>query len=64
MRRGRSSGFGEVLAYVDLHSDELSFTSSLQLVICAIPVFFKIPGAEHFDLGSRTEGDVVRAIFV
>ena len=40
------------------------FMSSLQLVVCAIPVFFKIPGAEHFDLGSRTEGGVVRAIFV
>jgi ATP-binding cassette subfamily D (ALD) long-chain fatty acid import protein len=28
----------------------------LQLVLCAIPVFFKIPGVEGVDLGSRTEG--------
>jgi len=27
-----------------------------QLVLCAIPVFFKIPGVEGVDLGSRTEG--------
>ena len=27
-----------------------------QLVICAIPVFFKIPGVHAVDLGSRTEG--------
>ncbi|TFY78756.1 hypothetical protein EWM64_g5256 [Hericium alpestre] len=31
---------------------------SFGLVICAIPVFFKIPGAHNFDLGSRTEGFV------
>ena len=28
----------------------------LQLVVCAIPVFFKLPGATDVDLGSRTEG--------
>jgi hypothetical protein len=28
-----------------------------QLGICAIPVFFKIPGVHSFDLGSRTEGE-------
>ncbi|KAK1236406.1 ATP-binding cassette long-chain fatty acid transporter pxa2 [Marasmius sp. AFHP31] len=31
---------------------------SFGLVLCAIPVFFKIPGAENLDLGSRTEGFV------
>lgn len=29
---------------------------SFGLGICAIPVFFKIPGVHSFDLGSRTEG--------
>lgn len=29
-----------------------------QLCICAIPVFFKIPGIKMDDLGSRTEGFV------
>ncbi|EMD41549.1 hypothetical protein CERSUDRAFT_110101 [Gelatoporia subvermispora B] len=28
------------------------------LCICAIPVFFRIPGVENFDLGSRTQGFV------
>ncbi|ETW87611.1 ABC transporter [Heterobasidion irregulare TC 32-1] len=31
---------------------------SFGLVICAIPVFFKIPGVHAVDLGSRTEGFV------
>lgn len=31
---------------------------SFGLVLCAIPVFFRIPGAENLDLGSRTEGFV------
>jgi len=31
-----------------------------QLVVCAIPVFFKIPGTANFDLGSRTEGKVIK----
>ncbi|KAI0803123.1 ABC transporter transmembrane region 2-domain-containing protein [Irpex lacteus] len=31
---------------------------SFGLGICAIPVFFKIPGVHSFDLGSRTEGFV------
>ncbi|KAF9265656.1 hypothetical protein L218DRAFT_1075743 [Marasmius fiardii PR-910] len=31
---------------------------SFGLVLCAIPVFFKIPGIENVDLGSRTEGFV------
>ncbi|KII93685.1 hypothetical protein PLICRDRAFT_171408 [Plicaturopsis crispa FD-325 SS-3] len=31
---------------------------SFGLVICAIPVFFKIPGIANVDLGSRTEGFV------
>lgn len=31
---------------------------SFGLVICAIPVFFKFPGAAHVDLGGRTEGFV------
>ncbi|KAH9982714.1 adrenoleukodystrophy protein [Lactifluus volemus] len=31
---------------------------SFGLVICAIPVFFKLPGIHHVDLGSRTEGFV------
>ncbi|KAI0344160.1 adrenoleukodystrophy protein [Trametopsis cervina] len=31
---------------------------SFGLAICAIPVFFKIPGVHSFDLGSRTEGFV------
>ncbi|ESK83486.1 abc fatty acid [Moniliophthora roreri MCA 2997] len=31
---------------------------SFGLVLCAIPVFFKIPGMENVDLGSRTEGFV------
>lgn len=29
---------------------------SLQLVLCAIPAFFKVPGTESSDLGGRTEG--------
>lgn len=29
---------------------------SLGLLLCAIPVFFKIPGAGAVDFGSRTEG--------
>jgi hypothetical protein len=29
-----------------------------QLAICAIPVFFKMPGVSMFDLGTRTEGFV------
>ena len=28
----------------------------LQLGICAIPIFFKIPGISSADLGGRTEG--------
>ncbi|KAI0080024.1 adrenoleukodystrophy protein [Panus rudis PR-1116 ss-1] len=31
---------------------------SFGLCICAIPVFFRLPGAHTFDLGSRTEGFV------
>ncbi|PFH54766.1 hypothetical protein AMATHDRAFT_52650 [Amanita thiersii Skay4041] len=31
---------------------------SFGLVLCAIPVFFKIPGVSQTDLGSRTEGFV------
>ncbi|KAJ2930502.1 hypothetical protein H1R20_g6598, partial [Candolleomyces eurysporus] len=31
---------------------------SFGLVLCAIPVFFKLPGIESVDLGSRTEGFV------
>ncbi|KAI0274888.1 ABC transporter transmembrane region 2-domain-containing protein [Gloeopeniophorella convolvens] len=31
---------------------------SFGLVICAIPVFFKLPGIHNIDLGSRTEGFV------
>lgn len=31
---------------------------SFGLVVCAIPVFFKLPGISNFDLGSRTEGFV------
>lgn len=31
---------------------------SFGLGICAIPVFFKLPGVHSFDLGSRTEGFV------
>ncbi|KAG7092761.1 hypothetical protein E1B28_009086 [Marasmius oreades] len=31
---------------------------SFGLVLCAIPVFFRIPGIENVDLGSRTEGFV------
>ncbi|KAE9410674.1 adrenoleukodystrophy protein [Gymnopus androsaceus JB14] len=31
---------------------------SFGLVLCAIPVFFKLPGAENVDLGGRTEGFV------
>ena len=27
------------------------------LVICSVPVFFKLPGTEHLDLGGRTEGE-------
>lgn len=33
-------------------------TSLLQLCICAIPVFFKLPGVHSLDLGTRTEGFV------
>lgn len=29
-----------------------------QLVLCAIPVFVKIPGVQALDMGSRTEGFV------
>lgn len=29
-----------------------------QLCICAIPVFFKIPGVHSLDLGTRTQGFV------
>lgn len=28
------------------------------LAICAIPVFFKVPGAPELDLGGRTEGEL------
>lgn len=31
---------------------------SFGLVVCAIPVFFKLPGISNFDLGSRTESFV------
>ncbi|KAJ3853303.1 ABC transporter transmembrane region 2-domain-containing protein [Lentinula lateritia] len=31
---------------------------SFGLVLCAIPVFFKLPGADNIDLGGRTEGFV------
>ncbi|KAH7927381.1 hypothetical protein BV22DRAFT_1031862 [Leucogyrophana mollusca] len=31
---------------------------SFGLVVCAIPVFFKLPGVANFDMGSRTEGFV------
>ncbi|KAF4572586.1 ATP-binding cassette sub-family D [Pleurotus pulmonarius] len=31
---------------------------SFGLVLCAIPVFFKVPGVSSIDLGSRTEGFV------
>ncbi|KAJ3718391.1 ABC transporter transmembrane region 2-domain-containing protein [Lentinula raphanica] len=31
---------------------------SFGLVLCAIPVFFKLPGAANIDLGGRTEGFV------
>ncbi|KIJ68698.1 hypothetical protein HYDPIDRAFT_179754 [Hydnomerulius pinastri MD-312] len=31
---------------------------SFGLVVCAIPVFFKLPGISNIDLGSRTEGFV------
>ena len=30
----------------------------IQLVLCAIPVFVKIPGVQAIDMGSRTEGFV------
>ena len=33
-----------------------------QLCICAIPVFFKLPGMENLDLGSRTEGEATLAL--
>ena len=33
-------------------------TRRSQLGICAIPIFFKIPGIGNLDLGSRTEGFV------
>lgn len=29
-----------------------------QLAICSIPVFFKMPGVEALDMGTRTEGFV------
>jgi ATP-binding cassette subfamily D (ALD) long-chain fatty acid import protein len=29
---------------------------SFGLMLCAIPVFFKLPGIDNIDLGSRTEG--------
>ncbi|KAJ3936608.1 MAG: adrenoleukodystrophy protein [Lentinula lateritia] len=31
---------------------------SFGLVLCAIPVFFKLPGADNIDIGGRTEGFV------
>ena len=37
----------------------LMLSGIFQLVICAIPVFLKIPGVTNFDLGSRTEGMLV-----
>lgn len=34
----------------------LPFFKLVQLVLCAVPVFFRIPGVSQADLGSRTEG--------
>jgi len=30
-----------------------------RMCICAIPVFFKVPGAGVLDLGGRTEGTIL-----
>ncbi len=38
-------------------------TTSVQLCICAIPVFFRIPGIDAFDLGSRTQGTCLNCSF-
>jgi ATP-binding cassette subfamily D (ALD) long-chain fatty acid import protein len=36
----------------------LFLTFVFKLALCAIPVFFKIPGVGNIDLGSRTEGKI------
>lgn len=48
-------GYGEALEYVYVLARCVYLTSK-QLGICAIPVFFKVPGVEVSDLGGRTEG--------
>lgn len=55
-RKESSSGYGEVLVCVKLITLLARYSLVLQLVLCAIPVFFKVPGA-HIDLGGRTEGE-------
>jgi len=34
-----------------------------KLVLCAIPVFIKLPGAATLDLGGRTEGRVLNNVY-
>lgn len=46
--------FGVSIILIDL----LSSLNWKQLVLCAIPVFVRIPGVAQVDLGSRTEGIV------
>ena len=59
LRRVSSNGYGEALGYAcDSVLPSFSISSFQQLVLCAIPVFFKIPGVEAIDLGGRTEGDM------
>jgi len=36
----------------------------LQLVLCAIPAFFKVPGRGPTDLGGRTEGKHLHIITI
>jgi len=56
-RKGSLSGFGEASEYIYLPSIWRELYSKVpQLVLCAIPVFFKIPGVGGTDLGGRTEG--------
>lgn len=56
-RKESSNGFGEASGSVRVSIWRNVYAySALQLGICAIPVFFKLPGVHSFDLGSRTEG--------
>ena len=53
-----SNGFGVPSAYVLPLCIVIGMdTDACQLVLCGVPVFFKLPGSKSADLGGRTESE-------